>query len=236
MNAGQPANGHMERPVKKIRLLLVDDHPVVRKGIESSLARHRHLEVVGEAADGREALNRAKELVPDIVLLDLGMPNMDGITVTEILRKELPQTKVLVLSMHHSKDMLQRLIQAGIRGYLLKDATPEEIVRAIETVYAGEAYFSPEVARMALNQYVASGGSVPPSPASKLTDREREVLALIAEGLTNKEVACKLNLSVRTVETHRERVMRKLEIRNAAGLTKFAIAHGIVSLNKADGR
>jgi len=225
----------MERQVKKIRLLLADDHPVVRKGIESCLARYRHLEVVGEAADGKQALSKANELAPDILLLDIGLPDMDGVAVTERLKKESPHTKVLVLSMHQHKDTLLRLIQAGIRGYLLKDAAPEEIVRAIDAVYAGEIYFSPDVARMALDQYVASAGGTATSPVSKLTGREREVLALIAEGHSNKEVACKLSLSVRTVETHRERVMRKLEIRNAAGLTKFAIAHGLVSLDEPSG-
>jgi len=225
----------MERPTKRIRLLLADDHPVVRRGIASCLARYRHLEVVGEAADGKQALSQAKELSPDIILLDLGMPNLDGVAATEMLKQESPETKVLVLSMHQNKDTLQRLIRAGIRGYLLKDAAAEEIVRAIDSVYAGEIYFSPDVARAALNQYVASAGGTTASPASRLTKREREVLALIAEGYANKEVASKLGLSVRTVETHRERIMRKLEIRNAAGLTKFAIAHGLVSLDKATG-
>jgi two-component system nitrate/nitrite response regulator NarL len=222
----------MERSVNKIRLLLADDHPVVRKGIGSCLAKYRHLEVVGEAADGRQAVNRTKELSPDIVLLDLGMPALDGVAVTELLQKESPNTKVLVLTVHQNKDALQRLVQAGIRGYLLKDAAPEEIVRAIDAVYAGEIYFSPDVAQLALNQYVATGGGKATSPLDKLTDREREVLALIAEGYSNKEVASKLYLSVRTVETHRERVMRKLEIHSAAGLTKFAITHGLVTLEK----
>jgi len=176
-----------------------------------------------------------KELSPHIVLLDIGLPDMDGVAVTELLRKESPQTKVLVLSMQQNKDKLLRLIQAGIRGYLLKDAAPEEIVHAIDSVQAGEAYFSPNVARLALNQYVADSGRPASSPASKLTKREREVLVLIAEGLTNKEVASKLDISVRTVETHRERLMRKLEIRSAAGLTKFAIAQGLVKLDKPDG-
>jgi two-component system nitrate/nitrite response regulator NarL len=225
----------MERPVNKIRLLLADDHPVVRKGIESCLARYPHLQVIGEAADGKQAVSKAKELSPHIVLLDIGLPDMDGVTVTERLKKESPQTKVLVLSMQQNKDTLLRLIQAGIRGYLLKDAAPEEIVRAIDSVHAGEVYFSPDVARLALNQYLAGAGQTAASPMSRLTDREREVLTLIAEGLTNKEVASKLDISVRTVETHRERLMRKLEIRSAAGLTKFAIAHGLVSLDKSYG-
>lgn len=225
----------MEKPVNKIRLLLADDHPVVRKGIESCLARYPHLQIVGEAADGKQAVSKAKELSPHIVLLDIGLPDMDGVAVTERLKKESPQTKVLVLSMQQNKDTLLRLIQAGIRGYLLKDAAPDEIVRAIDSVQAGEAYFSPNVARLALNQYLAGNGQAATSPLSRLTDREREVLTLIAEGLTNKEVASKLDISVRTVETHRERLMRKLEIRSAAGLTKFAIAHGLVSLDRSTG-
>lgn len=223
-----------EQPAKKIRLLLADDHPVVRKGIEACLSKFKHLEVVGEAANGVEALRKAKELNPDILLLDVGLPDMDGVAVTEQLKKEAPNTKVVVLTMRKNLETLQRLVQAGIRGYLLKGASPDEILNAIESVYAGEVSFSPDVAKMALQQYVTSRGRPASSPIEKLTAREREVLKLIAEGCSNKDVARLLNLSVRTVETHRERIMRKLEVHNAAGLTKIAIAHGLVSLDKGE--
>jgi two-component system nitrate/nitrite response regulator NarL len=221
----------MKQTKNKIKLLLADDHPVVRKGIGSCLARQAHLVVVGEAADGKEAVAKTRELAPDIILMDINMPNMDGVAVTELLHKDAPKTKVIILSMHLNKEHVLRLIQAGVRGYVLKDASPEELVRAIDAVNAGEVFYSPDVARVALNQYVNDAGKVPPPPISKLTERERQVLALIAEGQSNKEVANTLGIGVRTIETHRERIMRKLNIHNAAGLTRFAIANNLVKLN-----
>src|SRR4051794_11970702 len=195
---------------KAIKLLLVDDHPVVRRGIASCLMSHPHLNVIGEASDGREALRKAHELLPDILLMDIEMPHMSGLAVTETLRKELPRTKVLILSMHLQNDYVVRILRSGARGYILKDSSPDELVKAIETIDAGESYFSPDVARIALSQFVQGSGQGP-NP-SELTNREREVLTLIAEGFTNKEIACRLGVGVRTVETHRERSMRKLNI------------------------
>jgi two-component system nitrate/nitrite response regulator NarL len=214
---------------KKIKILLVDDHPVVRKGLHSCLANRENLKIVGEACNGTEAIQKVKELDPDVVLMDINMPGMDGLQVTEALRKDSPRTRVLVLSVHDTRDYVMRIVKAGARGYVLKDTPPEELVRAIETVNAGDAYFSPSVARIALNQYVAESDSN--SPLTRLSEREREVLVEIAEGKSNKEIASRLNIGVRTVETHRERIMRKLDIHSVAGLTKFAIANGMVSLD-----
>ena len=211
-----------------IRVLLVDDHPVVRKGISCCLARHPHLLVVGEAADGLEALAKARELLPDIVLLDIDLPQMSGVAVADVLRKELPKIKVVILSRYQGPQYLSRVLQAGARGYVLKGASPEELAKAIETVIAGECYFSPEVARLALNQLAQGNGAGP--DVADLTNREREVLVLVAEGLSNKEIASNLNVGVRTVETHRERIMRKLGIHSVAGLTRFAIAKGLITL------
>jgi two-component system nitrate/nitrite response regulator NarL len=214
---------------QRIKLILVDDHPVVRRGISSCLARHENLVIVGEAADGREALQKAKELAPDIVLMDIDMPHMNGLAATEMLRKELPQVKVLILSMYSQSEYVLRIIQSGARGYVLKEANPEDLARAIETVYSGQVFFSPEVARVALNQYVRGGGE---PPQTHLTFREKEVLTQIAEGLSNKEIAWRLGVGVRTVETHRERIMRKLNIHSVAGLTKYAITRGLVTIRE----
>ena len=212
----------------RIRVLLVDDHPVVRKGISSCLARHEHLLIVGEAADGLEAVAKAKELQPDIVLLDIDLPQMSGLVVAEVLRKELPNVKVLILSMYQRAEYLPRILESGARGYVLKGASPEELVKAIETITGGECYFSPEIARLALNQVIQGNGNGP--GPTDLTKREREVLTLVAEGLSNKEVATHLDVGVRTVETHRERIMCKLGIHSVAGLTRFALAKGMITL------
>lgn len=216
------------KPGKAIRVLLVDDHPVVRQGLRSCLVGNLHLAIVGEASDGREGVRKAKELLPDIVLMDIDMPNMNGLAAAELLRKDLPQVKVLILSMYSHSEFVMRIVQSGARGYVLKEAAPNELVKAIETIHAGEAFFSPDIARLALNQFV-QGNGVGPHPY-ELTAREREVLIAIAEGLSNKEIACRLGVGVRTVETHRERIIRKLNIHSIAGLTKFAISKGLVPL------
>ncbi len=213
---------------KTIRLLIVDDHPVVRKGIAASLASHPHIQIVGEAADGVQALRMAHELVPDIMLTDIDLPEKNGLVVTETIRKEIPSIRVLILSMHTNTDYVLRIVQSGASGYILKGGSTEDLLHAIEIVHAGEAFFSPEVARTALNQFVrgsSNGGTL-----SHLTTREREVLIQIAAGLSNKEIAGQLGVGVRTVETHRERIMKKLSIRGVAGLTKFALAQGLITL------
>jgi DNA-binding NarL/FixJ family response regulator len=218
---------------KRIRLLLADDHPVVRKGILSCLMRQPGLEVVGEAGDGDEALAKAKELTPDLVLMDVDMPGLNGLAVTEVLRKELPQTRVLILSMHSSPEYAMRTMEAGARGYVLKEASPEELLRAIQTVNAGDSYFSPDLAQAVLNRYVQENPDA--AAGERISHREREVLIQIAEGLSNKEIACRLGVGVRTVETHRERIMRKLNIHSVAGLTKYAISKGLVALREESG-
>jgi len=213
---------------QKIRVLVADDHPVVRKGLQSCLVLQESLKLVGEAADGEEALEKALALTPDVVLLDISMPRRDGLAVAAALRKDAPQIKVLILSMHSNKEYLFRIIQAGAHGYVSKGASPEELLHAIESVHKGETFFSPEIAQAALNQLVNNGGKK--EPYAQLTAREREVLVLIAQGRSNKEIASQLGIGVRTIETHRERIMRRLDIHSVAGLTKFAIANGLVPL------
>ncbi len=218
----------MNSAKKKIKILLADDHPVVRKGLYSCLASRENLKIVGEAADGAEAMRKILELLPDIVLVDINMPQLDGLAVTERIQKECPQVKVIILSMHSNREYVLRIIKAGARGYVLKDAPPDELVRAIEAVNAGETFFSPAVARIALNQFVSETNRT--DPFSRLSEREREVLARIAEGRSNKEIASDLGIGVRTIETHRERIMHKLDIHSVAGLTKFAITNGLAAL------
>jgi two-component system, NarL family, nitrate/nitrite response regulator NarL len=219
-----------EKP-KKIRLLLVDDHPIVLDGIKSHLCAQPDFEVVGDATNGQDALRKAKLTLPDVVLMDISMPHMNGIEAMINLRKQVPNAKVLILTMHDSKEYIAQVVRSGARGYLLKDSAPAELVGAIKAVHAGEVYFSPSVSKVLIEE-MADGNKrsldapVPPP----LTDREREVLSLIAEGLLNKQIADRLGIGVRTIETHRERIMRKLDIHTVAGLTKYAIARGMTSM------
>ncbi len=221
----------MKRTVKKaIRVLVVDDHPVVRRGLMACLAERPSLKVVGEAADGEEAVRKACELSPDVMLADINMPRMDGMQLAEVIQQKSPSVKVVILSIHNRPDYVQRVMKAGARGYVLKDTAPEELVRVLEAVHAGEVCISPEVAQTALNQLVANKGRTQGGP--QLSQREREVLVMIAGGQGNKEIAAALGVSVRTIETHRERVMRKLNLHSVAALTRYAIAQGLVPLDE----
>ena len=216
----------MSKSKTRIRVLLVDDHPVVRRGISACLSRHDQIELVGEAANGREALEKSRTLRPDVVVTDVDMPIMNGADLATALGKESPAIRVLVLSVYHAPGHVLRMVQAGAAGYMFKESSPEELVHGIEQVAKGEPFFSENVAQIALNQVVR--GQL--SGVQSLTTREREVLVRIAEGLSNKEIAGTLGLGVRTVETHRERAMRKLNIHSVAGLTKYALSQGWVTL------
>jgi two-component system nitrate/nitrite response regulator NarL len=223
-------NGPSTQESKRTRVLLADDHPVIRHGIAACLNNHPQLEVVGEAGDGKETLRKAKELSPDIILMDIDMPHTNGLAVTELLRKELPQIKVLILSMSNSATFVPRILQSGARGYIAKDAPTEELVTAIETVQRGETFFGADVAQIALKQFM--GGNTAGANSRELSPRERDVLIGIAKGLSNKEIASQLNIGTRTVETHRDNLMRKLDIRSVGGLTKYALANGLVMLRE----
>ncbi|HWP38927.1 MAG TPA: response regulator transcription factor [Gemmatimonadales bacterium] len=212
-----------ERP-QPIRILVADDHAIVRTGVRQVFAGSAEFAIVGEAHDGHEAIALAREHRPDVILLDLTMPGLSGLDVTARLKEDAPGTRVLILSMHNHPEYVLRAVRAGAHGYVLKDATPEHIREAVRTVHAGEEYFSPAVAAQlsaALRGEIAQEQKR--GQVERLTPREREVLIEIASGRSNKEIAARLGISPRTVETHRESLMKKLRIHTVAGLTRFAL-------------
>ena len=214
-----------------IRILLADDHKIVREGLRSMLEKRSDMEVIGEARDGREAVRAARDQAPDVVVMDVEMPGLSGIEATRQIAAERPEVKVLCLSMHRDRRWVLPILDAGGAGYLIKDCALEELARAIRAVTAGQTYLSPAVAGSVVEAYRA-GGSGAPSEDSLLTAREREVLQLLAEGHSSKEIASRLHLSPKTVGTYRERLMRKLDIHNVAGLVKYAIREGLTTADR----
>lgn len=212
-----------------IRVLLADDHSVVREGLRHVLAGDPELAVVGEAGTGPEAMAMAAAERPDVVLLDLTMPGAGGLEVLRHVRATLPEIRVLILSVHDDQEYVLESVRAGAHGYLRKDSSPAEIRQAIRAVHAGDAYFSPPVARHLTSALRDAPTAVPPEgDITALTAREREVLVRVVRGLTNRETASELGISVRTVEAHRDSLMRKLRIHTVAGLTRFAISQGLL--------
>jgi two-component system nitrate/nitrite response regulator NarL len=218
------------RSQSKIRILLVDDHPIVLWGLRSSLSSHPQFKIVGEASDGTEAIRKAREKNPDVVLMDITLPGLSGIEATRVLQKEVPSAKILALTMHDDKEYVLEIIRAGAKGYVLKDASPSELIQAIVAVHKGDSFFSPGVSRILIDEFKAKPQRKKLIAINGLTGREEEVLRFIAEGQSNKEIAERLSISVRTVETHREHIMGKLGIHCAAGLAKYAITKGILKL------
>lgn len=210
----------------KTRVLLADDHPLVRAGVRKVLEGQRSVEVVGEVSDGDSALEAVREVPVDVLVLDLSMPGRDGFDVLREARRLRPAIKILVLTMHANPEYVARAVQEGADGYLLKESAAQELVAGIEAVAAGRAYHSPEVQRQ-LTQLVR-GRPASPSGLDLLTERERGVLIRVAEGLSTKQIAAQLDISTRTVETHRANLMRKLGLRSVARLTQFAIREGLV--------
>ncbi len=209
-----------------IRVLVVDDHAVVREGIRHVLESAADFQVVGEAESGADAMALAVEQDPDVVILDVSMPGESGLKIAERLRERVPTLRILFLSMHDQAEYVLGAVRAGAQGYLLKDAGPAELRDAVRTVFGGQEFFSPAVARQ-LSAAVRGEGEEARDPLDQITAREREVLIEIADGKTNKQIAAELGISPRTVETHRESLMRKLRIRSVAGLTRFALETGI---------
>ena len=211
-----------------IRILIADDHALVREGIRRVLDEDPGFDVVAEASDGRQALERIEETNPDVAILDISMPERSGLDVARQLREERPALKVLILSMHDETEYVMRAVHAGAAGYLLKDdAGPALLRQAVRAVQAGDSYFSPAVAAR-LTDALRGGSSGSADPLERLTGRELEVLRLVAAGRSNKQIAAELGISRRTVESHRESMMRKIEIRTVAGLTRFALENGLL--------
>lgn len=207
---------------RKLKLLLVDDHALVREGIRSSLVHYPSISIVGEAANGKDAIRKCKELRPDIVLMDLNMPEMSGLEATPLIRASCPDTKIIALTVHDNKEYIFQLLHAGAHGYVLKDTSPEELVCAIEAVAKDGAFFSPSVSKVLLQDFVRATNPREAAENQVLSRREKEVLQSIEQGKTTKEVASELKLSVRTVETYRVRLKRKLNARNVAELLNHA--------------
>ena len=217
--------------MQKIKVLIVDDHTLVRDGIRALLAMVADTNVVGEAANGKEALEKVKRLAPDVVLMDLAMPIMSGLEATRRIRKRFPETKVLALTQYEDKEYIIPTIEAGARGFISKTSAFSELASAIQAVYHGGSFLSPMAAAAVVEecqQKVAIEGEK--DSYQNLTDREREMLKLVAEGYTAKEIADMLVISLRTVETHKTNLMKKLDIHNKADLIRFAIRKGIITL------
>ncbi|MCE5310808.1 MAG: response regulator transcription factor [Acidobacteriales bacterium] len=216
--------------MSKIRILLADDHGLVRKGLRLLIESQEGMEVVGEASDGREALKLAAELQPEIAILDIAMPNLNGIDAAAQLAKRGDNVRVIILSMHSDESYVVRALDAGARGYLLKDSAEEDLVQAIRTVAQGRPYFSPAISATLLEDYIRTLHQRGLTDTyDLLTDREKEVLQLLAEGKSNKEVAALLNLSPYTVETHRTNLMQKLNLHNTAEIVLYAVRKKIIA-------
>lgn len=221
--------------MRPIRVLLADDHALVRAGFKALLREIDGIEVIAEAGDGREALRLVREMQPDVVLMDISMPELNGLEVTSQAAKEFNRVRVIILSMYMNEEYVMQALSAGAKGYLLKDAGPEELALAIRRVSRGDIYLCPAVSKTVITDYIDGLGGKSKKQKSehgvfeRLTSRQREILQLIAEGFTTKEISDKLNVSIKTVETHRTQLMKRLDIHDIAGLVRYAIRSGIVS-------
>jgi two-component system response regulator NreC len=225
----RPASSPDRGPLGRIRVLLVDDHTMVRSGFRLLLETARDIEILGEAADGAEAVALAGELKPDVVLMDVGMPQSDGIQATRAIKEACPGARVLILTMHADDVYIRQSLKAGACGYILKNTKNLDLAQAIRSVARGGAVFSPDVAALLREAYLTAGERPVEDNLALLTDRERDVLRAIAEGLTNRDIARKFDLSVNTVDSHRKHLMEKLGLHNTADIVRFAVRKGLVS-------
>lgn len=213
-----------------IKILLVDDHKIMLDGLRALLTKEPDLEVIADADNGMAAIRLVRELKPDVVVMDLNMPEMSGIEATRQIMGEFPEVRVLVLTMESDQPVVVEVLKAGAKGYLLKDCAAEELVQAIRTVFAGDPYLGRRITALILNDYIAGGIEEALKCQSVLTSREQEVLQLVADGNSTKEIAFALGNSIKTVETQRSNIMKKLDLYSIAELTKYAIRHGLTSI------
>jgi DNA-binding NarL/FixJ family response regulator len=223
-------SGEVSGRGRRIRVLVADDHAILRQGLRAILEAEADFDVVGEAADGREAVRKARLLAPDVVVMDVSMPRMNGLEATGRIVEECPTIRVVALTMHSIEEYVYSLLKAGAKGYVLKESVSSDLVEAIRVVVRGGTYLHPSISSRGGHGFLERQGSGGRKGVLDiLTAREREILQLIAEGNTNKEIAALLVLSVKTIDNHRTRIMDKLEIHNVAGLTRYAISHGIIA-------
>jgi two-component system response regulator NreC len=216
--------------MEKIKILLVDDHAIMRDGIKALLSIYDDIEVVGEASEGREAIEMARELNPDVVVMDISMPGMDGLEVTRRLTKRNPGMKVIILTQHDNREYILSTIKVGAAGYIPKKALGADLISAIRAVHSGDSFLYPSAAKTLIDDYRKQAEQ--PDIYESLTDREREILKLIAEGLTSREIANALYISQKTVQGHRTKIMEKLDLHNRTELIKYAIRKGLVDIDK----
>jgi DNA-binding NarL/FixJ family response regulator len=212
-----------------LRILIADDHAVVRTGLRTLLESHAGWEVCGEAADGREAIEKAGKLKPDVAVIDIGMPLLNGVEVTRRIRTAAPETQILILTMHESDNLVQQVVEAGARGYILKDDADRILIAAVDALRQHKPYFSTRVSSVVSSEDLSANPKAEPrAPRSRLTPREREILQLLAEGKSNKDVASLLGISVNTAEAHRANIMLKLDLHTVAELVLYAIRNNII--------
>ncbi len=212
--------------MQKLKVLIVDDHTIIREGIRVLLGSHEDIEVVGEACDGQEAIDKARELSPDIIIMDISMPGIDGLEATRRIAKNNPQSKILILTQHDNREYLLSAVKAGVVGYMPKRALASELVSAIRTIYRGGSFLYPSATAALIEDYLHQAKE---EPYDQLTAREREVLKLVAEGRTTREIAARLFITPKTVVGHRMKIMSKLNIHNRTDLIKFAMHKGLIS-------
>jgi len=214
-----------------IRVMIADDHKIMLAGLRSLLEKQSGIDVVGEAENGRKAVQMAREIKPDVVVMDVSMPDLNGIEATTQINESLPETRVIALSMHSDKRFVMGMLRAGAAGYLLKDCASQELANAITQVAGGKKYLSPEITGVVIDDFLQGGSAEEDkSVTSVLSAREREVLQLIAEGWSTKQIASHLYVSIKTIETHRRQIMKKLDLHSIADLTKYAIREGLTSV------